>query len=749
MTGDRLSRFGRTALECLLGAAVLAGLAMVCLQLGLGVAPTGFIFLTALVLLSLRGDFASSAILSAAAVFLLIWLFARPIVYDAKATLARDIALVVAFPVTTLIVTGLMARSRRQTAALKASEQHWKAVFEENPTLYFLVDANGTILSVNALAGAQLGLDAKDLVGRPWLDLSFDADRALDERRLAECAETPGTSHSWEARKVRKDGTVLWARQNAGFVLWGEREPVFLISCEDVTERHKARIEAQEAVARSQAYLLEAQRLGRTGSWSLNEASDLWTSSPELLRIFGLGPEDEMTADLIRQRVHPDDRNFIEGIIDSRRSSVDDYEYDFRIILPNGETRHLHSVSHPVFGEDGAMVEYVGTTMDVTERKLAEDQLRRSEASLHQAQRIGRMGSWSQGSASGQMSATPELHRIFGLDPETDNLTRERLGQSIHPDDRADVVATIERGRSENVAIDVDHRIVLPDGAVRYVHGSSHPIFAPGGEVIEWIGTVMDVTEIRQAQEALRQAYADLARASRLSIVGELTAALAHEVNQPIAAAVANANAGLRFLDRDSPDLEEARSAVEAIVTNGARAAEIVSRTRRLFEKGEPQRELLEVDDVVRETVLLLGGEALRHAVAIRTSMAEDAPPVAADRVQLQQVLMNLILNGIDAVKEVEGRREVAIQSRLAGGDEIQVSVSDTGVGLPADHAERLFDTFFTTKAHGTGMGLSISRSIIAGHGGRLWAEPNQPRGAAFHFTLPLTVPEASTPGAG
>jgi PAS domain S-box-containing protein len=644
-----------------------------------------------------------------------------------------------------VVVTGAMVYGRRWTTALTASEQHWKAVFDQSPTMGFLVDAAGTILSLNALAGAQLGYAEKDLVGRPWLELSFDADRALDDSQLARCVEAPGSSQSWEARKVRGDGTVLWTRENARFVQWDGKDPVFLVFCEDITQARKARTEAQEAVSRGQAYLLEAQRLGHIGSWSLDAATDVWSTSPELLRIFGLDPGDKMTVDLIRQRVHPDDRAFIEGVIESRRSSPDDYEYDFRIILPDGETRHLHSVSRPVLSEDGALLEYVGTTMDVTERKQAEDLLRRSEASLHEAQRIGRMGSWSQDAASGAMSATPELYRIFGLDPGKDRLTRQVLGQSIHPDDRANVVAAIERGRSANAVIEVDHRIVLPDGTIRYVHGASHPIFADGGAVVEWIGTVMDVTELRQAEEALRQAYADLARASRVSIIGELTAALAHEVNQPIAAAVANANAALRFLAGDSPNLEEARAAVEAIASNGARAADIISRTRRLFEKGAPQRELTAVDDVVRETVLLLGGEALRHAVAIRTSATEDAPPIVADRVQLQQVLMNLILNGIEAVKEVDGRREIAIRSQIADGVEIMVSVSDTGVGLPSEHADRLFDTFFTTKAHGTGMGLSISRSIIAGHGGRLWAEPNEPHGAVFRFTLPLASAPAPT----
>jgi C4-dicarboxylate-specific signal transduction histidine kinase len=246
--------------------------------------------------------------------------------------------------------------------------------------------------------------------------------------------------------------------------------------------------------------------------------------------------------------------------------------------------------------------------------------------------------------------------------------------------------------------------------------------------------------ERHQAQEALHQAKADLAHVSRVTMMGELTASLAHELNQPISAAVTNANTCARWLAGDTPNIQEARDAAMRSAKDGTRAADIISRIRQVFEKGNPERELVNLNEVIREIIILLRSEAARYSISVRTELGTDLPELIGDHVQLQQVFMNLVLNGIDAMKDVDDKRELFIKSQRGENEQVLVSVRDTGSGLPPQQADQIFDAFFTTKLHGTGMGLSISRSIVESHGGRLWADGNSPRGATFHIALPTRV---------
>jgi PAS domain S-box-containing protein len=369
--------------------------------------------------------------------------------------------------------------------------------------------------------------------------------------------------------------------------------------------------------------------------------------------------------------------------------------------------------------------------------ELQEDKLQRSEAYLAEAQRLTHTGSWAWGVAGrNALHLSEEWYRIYGFDPEKGPPTWEERLERVHPEDRAKWQEAIERAIAEKSGYEVEFRILLPGGTVKYIHTVGHPVLNASGDLVEFAGSSMDISASKRAEEA----QLDLAHVNRVTTMGELTASLAHEVNQPIAAAVTDANTCLRWLARDQPDLEEAREAAARVVKDATRAAEIISRVRLVFKKSGAQRALVDVNEVIREMIILLRNEISRYSISVRTELAEALPQIMGDRVQLQQVMMNLIMNSIDAMKDVDGRRELTINSRSAESEQVMVSVSDTGVGLPSQQADQIFNAFFSTKAHGTGMGLRISRSIVESHGGRLWAADNSPRGASFHLTLPTKV---------
>jgi NO-binding membrane sensor protein with MHYT domain/signal transduction histidine kinase len=372
-------------------------------------------------------------------------------------------------------------------------------------------------------------------------------------------------------------------------------------------------------------------------------------------------------------------------------------------------------------------------TLEVQEKKLQQ-----SEAYLSEAQRISHTGSFGWTVSTGEVTWSEESFRIFQYD-RTTKPTLELILQRVHPEDAALVKQTIERAAQDGKNFDHEYRLVMPDRFVKYVHVVAHALSGESGSM-EFVGAVMDVTGRKRAEEELHRAQADLARVNRVTTMGELTASLAHEVNQPIGAAVTDASTCLRWLAADTPNLEEARAAATRVVTDGRRAAEIISRVRLMFKKGTAERELVDVNEVVREMIILLQREAARHSISVRTGLSADLPPVIGDRVQLQQVMMNLIMNSIDAMKDVEGTRELVINSRQTENEQIQISVMDTGVGLPQQETDQIFSAFFTTKSHGTGLGLRISRSIVESHSGRLWAADNPPRGASFYFTLPTKI---------
>jgi PAS domain S-box-containing protein len=313
---------------------------------------------------------------------------------------------------------------------------------------------------------------------------------------------------------------------------------------------------------------------------------------------------------------------------------------------------------------------------------------------------------------------------------------------AVHPEDRETASKAFWDGVRSGQGFAVETRSLrAKDGTYRWHLQQAVPLRDSEGKVLRFVGTTTDIDDQKRAEEALRQAQGDLARINRVTTMGELAASLAHEVSQPISGAMTNTNVCLRKLASDQPDLDEVRVAVTRIGRDAQRAADIVGRIRSQFEKATPNPEVLDVNEIIRETAALLRSEALRYNISIQTELAADLPKIIGDRIQLQQVTMNLIVNSFEAMMDVEGIRELAIQSQRGENEQLLVTVSDTGMGFPQQLAEQIFDPFFTTKSHGTGMGLRISRSIIESHGGRLWAAGAPGRGATFHLNLPSAVP--------
>jgi PAS domain S-box-containing protein len=394
-------------------------------------------------------------------------------------------------------------------------------------------------------------------------------------------------------------------------------------------------------------------------------------------------------------------------------------------------------------GDEGQPIGTLETNNDITERKRAEDTLRRVEETyLAEAQQLSHTGSFGWKVSSGEIFWSEEGFRIFGFDSTT-RPSIELLLARVHPDDYALVQRVIDRAKNDRQDFAFEHRLQLPGGTVKHVRVVARAMRSETDNV-DFVGAVMDVTSIKLAELELQSTRTELAHVMRVTSLGELTASIAHEVNQPLGAVVANAEACLGWLDRESPDLNEAHAAIERIVRDGHRAGEVIRRVRALIKRTDTQMVPLDVNEIVSEAMNIVEHELLRHRVSQRMELSSDLPVVLGDRIQLQQVLLNLIINGIEAMQPItDRRRELVIRSERDETQQVHVTVMDCGIGLSAESAHRIFDAFITTKSSGMGMGLSICRSIIQAHGGRIWASTNEPFGAAVQFTLPLHRPEA------
>jgi PAS domain S-box-containing protein len=1011
MMRNQTTNFGGIAAQFVLGSAALAVVTLAFFWFQVDLAATAFTYLIVILLFSLMGSFTASALLSIVAVAGLAYFFVPPILHF-RIDPPHHVVALVAFFLTSLIVTRLIGSARkeketaleaeakllRSEADLRDSEREWREVFEHNPVMYFMVDAAGTVLNVNSFGAAQLGYSVAEMVGDSVLKVFFEEDRELVRQCVALCLETVGQSHTWEIRKVRKNGSMLWVRENAKALRRADNQLVILIACEDITER----MQAENALRQSEAYLAQAQELSRTGSfgWSVATGEIIW--SRETFRIFERDQGTNPTLQFVLQRTHPEDRAKVQKTIDQASSDGKDFEHEYRLLMPDGSVKHVHARARARRDASGR-IEFVGAVTDITAAREAEQKLRRSEAYLAEAQHLSHTGSWSWDVRRRDfVYRSAEVYRLFGFDPNDDAVSAQAIQARIPQEDLQQLGEVVRQAvREKRGQLEFDFRIVLPDGATRRVHSVAHPVLGSDGEVSEIIGTHMDVTEqhtareklekafheikksedrlrlvintipalvwrnrpdgpaeffnlpyldytglsldqalewgwtravhpedveallatwrttwpsgkpceaearlrrfdgeyrwflfrtqplrddggrivqwygsatdiedrkrtevalreseqrfrdyaeiasdwlwetgvdhevthlsehtsaagvaasaliglprwqvatdvdaepekwrqhrvtldahlpfrdlvyptvnrmgspiyvrtsgkpvfdaggkflgyrgvstditatIRadQAEQALRKAQAELAHVTRVTTLGELTASISHEINQPLAAIVANADACLAWLDRETPDLGAARQSVEWIIDDGIRAGEVIRRVRALAKKTDIERSPLDINDVASAVVALVQRELLSHEVSVRVELAPALPMVLGDRVQLQQVIINLVMNSIEAMQPVRDRpRELVIQSGQDEMGRVFLTVTDSGVGISTEDAERMFDPFFTTKTSGLGMGLSICRSIVEAHDGRLAVVCSQGPGARFQFVLP------------
>jgi PAS domain S-box-containing protein len=432
---------------------------------------------------------------------------------------------------------------------------------------------------------------------------------------------------------------------------------------------------------------------------------------------------------------HEDDRAVTEGILSADLFSTQRLEKRYRRKDGGIIWGEVSVVVLPVIS--GARVRAAAVVIDITERKRAEAALRRSEAYLSEGQRLSRSGSFGWNVSRGDIFWSAESFNIFGYD-QTPSANIEMMLQRVHPEDLVLVQRVIAQASSTATDFDFEHRLLLPDDTIKYLHVVGHAVRDQADE-LEFIGSVMDVTAAKHAEEELHKAQATLAHAARVATLGELAASIAHEINQPLGAIATNGDACLRWLDRIPPDRDEARQAAVRVVQDAHRAGDVVRGLRALAGKSAPQLMPFDIDGALQEVLVLARTDLHRHGVELHTDLPAQVPLVIGDRVQLQQVLLNLVMNGIQAMATVSGRRrELVISITPAAPERVQVTVEDTGPGLDPAIVQRIFDPFFSTKPYGLGLGLSISRSIIEAHGGRLWASLRAPHGTAFHFTIPV-----------
>ena len=622
---------------------------------------------------------------------------------------------------------------KKAEEALRSSQLELSGIIETMPGLVWCASPDGELSYVNRRILDYVGVEKNELLSGGWADFLHPDDVAAVVAAWSHSIAS-GEAFEVQARLRGADGTYRWFHSLSQLGRDPEGNPARWYGVMiDVDDRKRAEDKVEQAYLR----LTEAQQLSKTGSFITDLLVDDHNWSEEAFRIFEFEPATKVTVKLIRDIVHPDDLQSFDSVI-SRGVAGEDVDFVFRIVTPRGALKHIRGVARVMERIAGRPL-FIGALQDVTQSKIEEEQVRRSEAFLAEAQRLTRIGSFSWRVEGNEITWSDELYRIFGFEPGV-TVTFDLIGSRVYPDDLPLMSDMIAKARSAANHLEYEHRIVMPDRSIKYLHFTAHSRRDSAGR-LEYVGAVQDVTQRHLAESALSRARAELANAAKISSLGVLTASIAHEVSQPLVGIITNANTCLRMLERDSPNLDGVREMARLTLRDGKRASEVILRLRALFSNKEFAREPIDLGEAAREVIVLSLTDLERNRVILRTEFADDLPLTPGDRIQLQQVISNLLRNASEAMSSVDDRpRLLRIVIGPHPDGQVCLSVTDAGVGLASEGMDRLFEPFYTTKSNGMGIGLSVSRSIIESHQGRLWATPNEGPGATFSFSIPAIV---------
>lgn len=712
-----------------------------------GIAPSASLFSFAIMLVAWSRGIAPAILATALTILVFKYFFLEPI-YSLSVRVG-DIPQLVFFTVAALLVSLLCDSERRATRALKDAKA--KSLANEARLAEIQRELQLTIDSIPAMISAYRPDGVHSYVNGAWTDytgMTLDevvAARGAElfhpndpERAAWQASLASGEPLTAEAPIRRADGVYQWfsirrtpLRDDTGRII---RWYSIGFNIED-------RKNAENALRDSEARLAAAERQLRL---TLDYIPILaWRTKPDgfaeylnkrWLDYAGFTLENALGWQWMSV-IHPEDVRGLQltwmSMLEAKRSG----EYEARMRRADGVYRWFLFRAEPLRDEAGDVAGWYGTNTDIEDRKQAEKALQRNQAYLAEAQKLSKTGSFASNTETDAHFWSDETYHIM-QQPVGIKVTSDLILQRVHPDDRLKIVGELNRVMEGGEQWDYDIRLLMPDQSLKYLHIVARRVTYEAGRG-EVIGALMDVTEARKSQEALYAAQSALAHATRVATLGEISATIAHEVNQPLAAIVANGQACLRFLDREEPDLKNIRGAVEWVVKDGNRAADVIRRVRGLMTKSHFEKSFVSINEVIEEVAALLRRQLDAKTILLRFDL-RDVPRIVADRTQLQQVVINLVINAIEAMQDVTDRaRILVIRSFQQDTGRVAVTFEDAGPGIP-DDPEPLFNAFFSTKASGLGMGLSICRSIAEAHGGRLWAMSNPARlGAVFQFELP------------